>query len=515
MGVIPTRRWCRFKQSVAHFVGISALLLCANAFAAERPNIVFMLSDNLGYGDLGSYGGGVIRGAPTPELDKLASQGIRFTNFNVEAECTPSRSALMTGRYALRSGTTRAVPIPGIPQGLAPWEVTTAEVLGDAGYKTAIFGKWHIGASEGRYPTDQGFDVWWGFPNSTDSARFSSTIGFDKSFMPTAYLYEGTAQDGVKPVQEYNLDARPFIDATIADKAVNYIKQQANSDEPFYLFVSWSLVHHPSIPHPDFDGKSGNGRFSDAMMEHDHRVGQVVAALKEAGLDDNTLVIYASDNGPDRAEYPFIGDTGPYRGYLGTVHEGSIRTPMFARWPQKIEAGQVSNELISIHDFLPTFAALTGAKMPTDRAIDGVDQSKLLFANQGASARESVFFFHDQRLMAMKWKQFKIYLHKESPDYDDRRYNELWAPLIYNTMQDPKEANDISSDGNLWMVGALLKEVLPLVGSIERYGLIQPGADERSKAEIEIPFLKHSQMKRSLQELQRKRKAKASKGGAE
>ncbi len=145
--------------------GLSISASVALAQPAEKPNIVFMLADNLGYGDLGSYGGGAVRGAPTPRLDALAAEGMRFTNFNVEAECTPSRSALMTGRYAVRSGTTRAMPVPGMPQGLAPWEYTMAEMLKDAGYDTAMFGKWHIGASEGRFPTEQGFDLWWGFPN--------------------------------------------------------------------------------------------------------------------------------------------------------------------------------------------------------------------------------------------------------------------------------------------------------------------------------------------------------------
>ena len=221
---------------------LAALLLCAtlaNAEDARRPNIIYMLSDNLGYGDLGAYGGGVIRGAPTPRLDSLAAQGIRFTNFNVEAECTPSRSALMTGRYAIRSGTTRAMPVPGIPQGLAPWEYTMAEMLRDAGYDTAMLGKWHIGASPGRFPTDQGFDSWWGFPNSTDVARFPEAVGFDPTLVPKFHLYEGTAADGAKPVEEYTMARRPYIDETIEQRAIAYLEQQADSDKPFFLFVSF------------------------------------------------------------------------------------------------------------------------------------------------------------------------------------------------------------------------------------------------------------------------------------
>lgn len=480
-----------------------ALCLSASSLAAERPNIVFMLADNLGYGDLGSYGGGVIRGAPTPRLDDFARQGMRFTNFNVEAECTPSRSALMTGRYAVRSGTTRAVPVPGIPQGLAPWEYTMAEMLRDAGYDTAMFGKWHIGASEGRLPTDQGFDIWWGFPNSTDVARFPEAIGFEEGLMPKFYFYEGSAEEGVETAGEYNLAARPFVDETITRRAINYIEERAGQDRPFFLYLPFSLVHHPSLPHPDFDGATGNGRYADATVEHDHRVGQVLDALETAGLSENTLVVYASDNGPDRAEFPLIGDTGPYRGYLGTVHEGSIRTPMMLRWPGKVAESRVTNEIVSIHDFMPSFAALVGAELPDDRAYDGVNQLPLLLGESDASARESVLFFHDDTLLAVKWKQFKIYLQEEGVDREDAVYHELWAPLVYNTMMDPKESHNIAHDAYLWVLSPLLQQVMPFAYTVDKYGLIQPGADERSEGYVNVPFFKPSLMERSLDELKK------------
>lgn len=477
-------------------------LSVANAYAAKKPNIVFMLSDNLGYGDLGSYGGGIIRGAATPRLDDLAAQGTRFTNFNVEAECTPSRSALMTGRFALRSGTTRAMPIPGMPQGLAPWEYTMAEMLKDSGYKTAMLGKWHIGASKGRMPTDQGFDSWWGFPNSTDVARFPTVVGFPKGMLPKFHILEGTAKAGLKPVAEYTLENRPHIDAMMADKAADFIAAQKDSDEPFFLYVAWSLVHHPSMPHPDFDGKTGHGRYADVLAEHDHRVGQVLDALKSAGLDDDTLVVYASDNGPDRAEYPHIGDTGPYRGYLGSLHEGSIRTPMMMRWPGKVATKTASNEIVSIHDFMPTFASLAGGKLPTDRSIDGKDQSEFFLGKKPKSARNSVLFFHDETLLAIKWRQFKVYLQQEGVSKDNFAYNDLWAPKIYDTMIDPKEQNNIVGDGYLWMMGAIMQDVIPFAQSVQRYGLVQAGADKPSPANLEIPFFKQSLMQRALKQMQ-------------
>ncbi len=229
---------------------------------ARRPNVVLMLSDNLGYGELGSYGGGAIRGAPTPRLDRLAAKGLRLTNFNVEVECTPSRSALMTGRMPVRSGTWRA-QAAGLPGGLAPWEVTIAESLSRAGYATAIYGKWHLGSTEGRYPTDQGSDEWWGFPFSTNVATFVDQVGWDPSAQEVPQLVEGRRGESVQPVEPYTKENRRFIDERIAAKSAAYIREHANDEQPFFLFVSWSLVHHPYLPHPDFEGASGNGVFAD------------------------------------------------------------------------------------------------------------------------------------------------------------------------------------------------------------------------------------------------------------
>ena len=483
--------------------GLSFSASVALAQPAEKPNIVFMLADNLGYGDLGSYGGGAVRGAPTPRLDALAAEGMRFTNFNVEAECTPSRSALMTGRYAVRSGTTRAMPVPGIPQGLAPWEYTMAEMLKDVGYDTAMFGKWHIGASEGRFPTDQGFDTWWGFPNSTGVALFPEAIGFESGLMPKFHLYEGTAQGGATPVEEYTLKRRSTIDETIGQRAVEYIEARANNDKPFFLYVPFSLVHHPSIPHPDFDGKTGNGPYADATAEHDHRVGQIMDALAAAGLEENTLVVYASDNGPDRAEFPYIGDTGPFRGYLGSLHEGSVRTPMMVRWPGKIAPQQVTNEIVSIHDFMPSFAKLVGGELPDDRAYDGVDQMPLILGETDKSARESVLFFHDTTLLSVKWKQFKVYLQQEGVEHGNANYHDIWAPLVYNTMVDPKEANDITHDGYLWLLSPTMRKIMPFAYSVDKYGLVPPGGDKREEGQVNIPFFSQTMLDRSLSELKK------------
>jgi arylsulfatase len=465
------------------------LLLAAFATAAEapRPNVVILLSDNLGYGDLGAYGGGLIRGAPTPRLDELARQGLRLTNFNVELSCTPSRSALMTGRYAVRSGTGAATPVPGIPQGMAPWEITIAELLRDEGYDTALFGKWHLGASDGRYPTDQGFDVWWGFPNSTGIVNFPRSVGYPEGRLPPSNLYEGTSKDGIEVADTYDYEGRRFIEEKIQNRAIAYLEEPERRRQPFFLVVSWSLMHHPSIPHPDFEGDSGAGRYADALLEHDFRVGRVLDAIDRNGLADDTLVIYASDNGPDRAEYPWVGDTGPFLGYLGSAYEGSVRTPMIARWPGRIEASTQSNEIFSIHDLYPTLASLAGAEVPNDRPIDGFDQTALL-TGRGGSARESVLFFNRFTLSALKWRDIKVHFTGESSDPREMEINEIWTPRMFHLLVDPKEANDVTHKGYLWMYGIINQVLLPFRESVAKYGIVAKGGDGPEPGTIRIPY---------------------------
>jgi len=496
---VNERRPCRkiWRVMLAVMAFAVALPAAASGQAESRPpNIVLMLSDNLGFGEIGVYGGGVLRGAPTPRLDRLAADGMRFTNFNVEVECTPSRSALLTGRMPVRSGTWRAGS-PGLPGGLAPWEVTLAEMLSDAGYASAIFGKWHLGDSPGRYPTDQGFDQWWGFPFSTNVASYQSRVGFDPEVAKVPYLLEGERGGPVREVEPYTLENRPLIDERIAEKSIAYIREHADAERPFFLFVSWSLVHHPYLPHPDFEGRSGNGSFSDCVVEHDHRVGQVLDAIDEAGIADQTLVIYASDNGPDSAYYPQVSFAGPFRGYLGSAFEGSIRTPMMVRWPGRVPAGRVSNEILAMLDFFPTLARIAGGEVPDDRVIDGLDQTPLLLGETEKSAREAVLIFSGRTLLAVKWRRFKIFLTGDDPAPRNRAWRRLWAPLVYNVEQDPREEVDIAIS-NLWIFEPMMKQIYPFLFSVDKEGLILPGGDEPVKASLEIPFQSQDEIEQSM-----------------
>src|SRR5471030_1067333 len=366
------------------FAFVAALVLSIVPALAQdkKPNIVFILTDNVGYGELGVYGGGILRGAATPTIDKIASDGMRLLNFNVEAQCTPTRSANMTGRFSIRSGTYE-VPIGGIPDGLTQWEVTIAELLSAQGYATGMWGKWHLGSAEERLPTHQGFDEWYGIPRTYDEAMWPS-LNETKSMWPSVGDKQGwsekivhaepiyEARKGEKPrvVAELNLENRRTMEAEITNRTVDFIKRNAQAGKPFYAYVSSSLMHLPTLPNPEFAGKTGNGDWADVLAEMDYRTGEILDAIKQAGIEDNTLVVFTSDNGPE-GTHPWEGDSGPWRGTYFTAMESSLRTPFIIRWPGKVPAGRVSNEIVHIVDMFPTLARVGGAEVPNDRAIDG------------------------------------------------------------------------------------------------------------------------------------------------
>ena len=266
-------------------------------------------------------------------------------------------------------------------------------------------------------------------------------------------------------------------------------------------------MHHPYVPHPEFEGRSQNGEYADMMIEHDYRVGQVLQAIEAAGIAENTLIIYASDNGPDRVLFPTVGDTGPFRGYLGDVHEGAVRTPMMMKWPGKIEAGRETNDIFAINDIYTTIANIVNTDVPNDRAIDGVDQSCLLFNNCTTPPREGVLFFHEETLAAAKWRQFKFYFRGEGTMQEERSYNDLWLPQAYNIMQDPKEYADILLQ-NLWLLSPALRQLVPFYVSVRQYGIIQPGDSQPTQGDIEIPFVESSQLNKMFEQMMEQRKGK-------
>jgi arylsulfatase len=445
---------------------------------AGKPNIVFILMDNLGYGELGCYGGGILRGAATPRIDKLATEGTRLLNFNVEAQCTPSRSALVTGRFAIRSGT-YSVPIGGGLEGLTQWEVTIAELLSGVGYATGHFGKWHLGSEQGRLPNDQGFDEWYGIPRTTDEVFAPSDAAAKAAGIVFEHVMEGRKGEKSRELQVYDLEQRRLIDTEITRRTIDFIKRSAESGKPFYAYVPFTLVHFPTLPNPKFAGTTGYGDFPDALAEMDVHVGEILDAIDQLHIRDNTIVVFTSDNGPE-ATWPWQGSSGPWRGYYFTHMEGSLRVPFIIRWPTRIPAGRVSNEIIHEVDTYTTFAKIAGASVPQDRAIDGVDQTDFLFGKSEKSNREGFPVFVADRLEAVKWKNWKVVFYDEQRDWWTPP-TKLGSPKAFDLITDPKEEYPATGVRNSWMAGLAMKIVVEFEQSLKKHPPIAPGTADPYK----------------------------------
>lgn len=421
----------------AFFATISSVACAAGS--EEKPNIVLILMDNFGWGEIGVYGGGEMRGAPTPNIDSIARDGLRLTNYNVEAECVPSRASLMTGRYGIRTRQRPNGPPRGVWYGITQWEVTLAEVLSDSGYTSAIFGKWHLGDTEGRFPTDQGFDEWIGIPRSSDRAFWPDSNSYDPNAHPDAVFTRiMRAKRGEKPTEHEVFDRkkRATIDREITDQSIDFITRKAEGDKPFFVFLSYTQTHEPVDPHPDYYGKTGHGSFADVLAQTDDYVGEVLETLDGHDLMDNTIVLFTSDNGREGIPRSF-GFTGPWRAGMFSPYEGSLRVPFLIRWPGKIPADRVSNEMLHAVDLLPTFAAIIESELPDDRVYDGADQVAFLTGESSKSARESVVVYIGNLLFGVKWRNWKMLLREM--DEDTYAIQEMAYPSIYNLIVDPKE----------------------------------------------------------------------------
>jgi arylsulfatase A-like enzyme len=460
------------------------------AFAERPPNIVVMLVDNLGYGDIGAYGGGEVRNAPTPRIDRLAAEGLRLTNFNVEPECTPSRSALLTGRMPIRSGTSK-VPLPGLPQGITPWEYTLAELLHDAGYQSALYGKWHLGDKLGRMPNDQGFDEWWGFAHSSGETLNNIQPGWSADLAPTQKIEQGKRGEPSTTVGDYDYAMRPLMDEKITQKSVAYIRAHAADPEPFFLFVSFSLPHAPPLPNPKFRDP-GRTDYQNVLTEIDHNTGEILDALESMGVAKNTIVVWLSDNGPETHQGPYIqygaaGDSGPFRGEFPSAWEGAIRVPCIVRWPGRVQPGRSSNEIVSILDLYRTLAGMAGAagRVPSDRPIDSIDQSAFLLGKQPKSNREHVMFFHGADLLAIKWRNFKVHMSVRETAHGDVRMpgqgvitgyaTPLSMPWVFDVANDPKELWNIAPSST-WVGAQVAKAGVAYQKSLEKFPNIPAGA---------------------------------------
>jgi len=461
----------------------TSLFFGAPAHAQDQPNIILVFLDNFGWGEPGFKGGGIIRGAPTPRLDQLVSEGLRLTNFNVEVQCTPSRSAIMTGRYAIRSGN-GTVPLGGGVYGLVQWEVTMAEMLSSAGYATGMFGKWHLGRTEGRFPTDQGFDEWYGIPNSTDEAAYSELPGFAESGVEETFVMEGRKGGAPRKLRPYRLDYRPLIDGDLTEQAIDFMKRQAKANQPFFVYLPYTATHYPTRPHPDFVGKTGNGAWADLLLQIDTYVGRLLDTVDQLGIRDNTVFVFTADNGPEAATHgnnsatvvtAMHGSAGPWRGTLFTGFEGALRVPFAIRWPGKIPAGTSSDEIVHEMDLFPTFAQIASGKVPQDRVIDGVNVSDFFLGKREKSGREGFIVYMGNDIFGVKWRNWKVNLKEQESVFGETI--SYGTPRVYNLLTDPQERENVLFPAT-WVPKAALGQLGAHVASLRANPPIKPGTQD-------------------------------------
>ncbi|XP_073706740.1 arylsulfatase A [Garra rufa] len=427
-------------------------LIAAQCACAPPPNFVLLFADDLGYGDLGCFGHPT---SLTPNLDRLAANGLRFTDFYVTSPvCSPSRAALLTGRYQTRSGIYPGVLYPGSKGGLPLNETTIAEVLKSKGYTTAMVGKWHLGVGlNGTYlPTRHGFDNYLGIPYSHDQGPCQNLTCFPPDVKCHGYCDQGVVS--VPLMSNENIKQQPAdflqLEKAYSEFASTFISVAVQNNRPFFLYHPSHHTHYPQYAGVDYAGKSPRGPFGDALMEFDGTVGKIVQTLEQTGVLNNTLIFFTGDNGPELMRQSRGGSAGLMRCGKGTTYEGGMREPAIAYWPGFIQPG-VTHALASSLDILPTFAKLAGAALP-DVQLDGVDMTNILL-NHGSSERQTFFYYptdpnEKNSVFAVRWKNFKAHYYTHgalhslgTPDSNCSLLALLRhdPPLLYNLDSDPAE----------------------------------------------------------------------------
>lgn len=431
----------------------------------KRPNILIFVVDDLGYGDVGAYGGGEALGAPTPNIDRLAREGLKLTSTYAQPSCTPTRAALNTGRLPVRSG----LLTPKLLNDTADisGELLAAKILSGAGYRTALSGKWHLGEKDGSRPWQVGFDEFTGFlgvanayqeehPSAPDVAHDPELLAQLRSMPASRDLWTATKEKGGKSLGQINWANSKDLDQKFATFSEDFIRRSVKAGKPFYLSHNFTKVHYFNEPSKDFAGRSATKDvYRDSVIEVDDIVGRLTRLLEDLKIADNTLVFFTSDNGPEEDSYPESGVT-PFRGAKGTTLEGGVRVPGIFWWPGMIKPGRVSDGLFDMTDMFNTSLSIAGMDagkaVPADRYIDGIDQTPFLLADNGESAREAVYFWNADLFAGVRWRYYKMATSEiqvgtgNVRDFGGLDNAQVIMPLnglMYNLYLDPKERKSV------------------------------------------------------------------------
>jgi arylsulfatase A len=447
------------KKNILLTVIILFGLIAVDSYS-QKPNFIIIFADDMGYGDAGCYGHPTIK---TPELDRMADEGMRMTQFYVAAPiCSASRASLLTGRLPVRNGI-KGVLFPRNEKGLPKTEITIAKLLQENGYNTACVGKWHLGHKDGYLPTDHGFDTYYGIPYSNDMYIDSAAPLADD-----VLLREGVTIENIRANKYYRHTPKyvplmrqkeviefPADQATITkrytEEAVDFIKKQ--KDNPFFLYLAHTMPHTPLYASKDFKDKSLRGLYGDVIEELDWSVGQVLKTLKDEGLDENTFVLFTSDNGPWFQQKLNGGSSGLLKGAKFSTWEGGMREPAIFRWPGKVPANAVNREIASALDVLPTIMDFANVEIPDDRVLDGYSLKDMLV--KGAqSQRKEMFFYRGNTIRAIRlgpWKAHFVTTNEMGQDPE-----KLDSPVLFNLNHDPGEKYDVAEE-NTDVLEAILK----------------------------------------------------------
>jgi arylsulfatase A-like enzyme len=508
-------RFRKIWSALAVSCAVTAIAgISASAQQVQKPNVVLIVSDDFGYGDAGAYGGGENRGMPTPNLDRLAAEGMQFLSFYAQPSCTPGRAAMQTGRIPNRSGMT-TVAFQGQGGGLPAAEWTLASVLKTGGYKTFFTGKWHLGEADYALPNAQGYDemkyvglyhlnaytygdpTW--FPDMPEDLRalfqrvtkggLSGNAGqpakeefkINGQYVDTPVINGGEGVVGI-----------PFFDSYVEKASLEYLDRNAGSPQPFFMSINFMKVHQPNMPAPEFEHKSlSKSKYADSIVENDTRIGRMMDKIRALGLDKNTYVFWTSDNGAWQDVYPDAGYT-PFRGTKGTLREGGNRVPALA-WGPGIKAGSKNSDIVGGLDFMATFASLAGVKLPdNDREgkpiiFDSFDMSPVLFGT-GKSERRSWFYFTENELSpgAVRVNNYKFVFNLRGDDgaptgglavdtnlgWKGAEKYVATVPQVFDLWQDPQERYDIFMNNfteRTWMGVVMEQELKRIMATYVKY----------------------------------------------